>query len=263
VTEPLVLGLALLCYGTAASCAIAGGALDRRLDGAVASLLALGLAAHTLTLAMRWARVGHGPFISMFEVLSSNAWSLALVFFVAYLASRAVRPAAAVALPVVVLLMSWMLSTHPDDGHLPATYRTLWLYAHVAFGKIFLGALLIAAGVAVVMLRRGAAARNDEATSLEGLALRFLALAFAFESLMLVTGAIWAQDAWGRFWAWDPLETWSFLTWLALAGLLHARVTLRVPPRATAALVVCVFVLAFLTFFGTPFVSTALHKGAV
>ena len=98
---------------------------------------------------------------------------------------------------------------------------------------------------------------------MERLALRFVVLAFVFESLMLVTGAIWAQDAWGRYWAWDPLETWSFLTWLSVAILLHARVSFRMAPRATAAMIVSVFAVAFLTFFGLPFVSTALHKGAV
>lgn len=264
MTESAWLGVAVLGYGLAGAAALAGGAIRGRADGAVASLLAGGVAAHTVSLALRWERVGHGPFISMFEVLSSNVWSLSLLFLVAFLKVRAVRPAAAVGLPVIFILMAWMLGTHPDDGHLPATYRTLWLYAHVAFGKVFLGALLVASAVAGLMLlaRLGRRAPADEGPR-ELLVMRFVALAFVFESLMLVTGAVWAQDAWGRFWAWDPLETWSFLTWLAIAMLLHARVTLRVPPAATAAMVVTVFALAFLTFFGVPFVSTALHKGAV
>jgi ABC-type transport system involved in cytochrome c biogenesis permease subunit len=263
--EATWLGLAVGAYGLAGAAALAGAALGRRPDTVTAGLLGAGVAAHTLSLAVRWERVGHGPFISMFEVLSSNVWSLSLLFLAAFLMVRAVRPAAAVALPIIFVLMAWMLVTHPDDGHLPATYATLWLYAHVAFGKVFLGALLVATAVSALMLfaaRKPAPASPDEAAR-EALVLRFLLLAFVFESLMLVTGAVWAQDAWGRFWAWDPLETWSFLTWLAIAILLHARVTMHLPPRATAAMVVTVFALAFLTFFGVPFVSTALHKGAV
>ena len=267
--EATALGVAVAGYGIAGAAALAGAALHRRFDAGVAAPLALGLAAHTLSLALRWDRVGHGPFISMFEVLSSNVWSLTLLFLAAFLRVKRVRPAAAVALPVIFVLMAWMLATHPDDGHLPATYRTLWLYAHVGFGKVFLGALLVATAVSgLLLLGRaqaagpgGGGARDDGA--MERLALRFLVLAFLFESLMLVTGAIWAQDAWGRYWAWDPLETWSFLTWIAIAILLHARVTFRVPPRGTAAMIVAVFALAFLTFFGMPFVSTALHKGAI
>jgi ABC-type transport system involved in cytochrome c biogenesis permease subunit len=261
--ETLALGVAVAAYGSAGAVAIAGHVLGRRMDGAVASLLAAGVLAHTLSLAARWIRVGHGPFISMFEVLSSNVWSLSALFLVAFLAVKAVRPAAAVALTVVFVLMVWMLTTHPDDGHLPATYRTLWLYAHVALGKVFLGALLVATGIAGLMLLRRGRDAQREAPELERLALRFVVLAFVFESLMLLTGAIWAQDAWGRYWAWDPLETWSFVTWICVALLLHARVTLRVAPRVTAAMIVSLFAIAFLTFFGLPFVSSALHKGAV
>jgi ABC-type transport system involved in cytochrome c biogenesis permease subunit len=80
---------------------------------------------------------------------------------------------------------------------------------------------------------------------------------------MLIVGAVWAQDAWGRYWAWDPLETWAFATWLALALVLHARATFRPAPRWHGAMLIAVFVLAFLTFFGVPFISTAPHKGAV
>jgi ABC-type transport system involved in cytochrome c biogenesis permease subunit len=87
--------------------------------------------------------------------------------------------------------------------------------------------------------------------------------ALLFESLMLVAGAVWAQDAWGRFWAWDPLETWAFLTWIALAAAVHARLAWRLTPRVGAWMVLAVFALAFLTFFGLPFVSVAPHKGAV
>lgn len=261
--EAVSLGAAVGCYGIAGCAAIAGHVLGRRIDPAVAALLAAGVAAHTLSLGLRWDRVGHGPFISMFEVLSSNVWSLSLLFLAAFLKVKAVRPAAAVALPVIFVLMTWMLVTHPDDGHFPATYRTLWLYAHVAFGKVFLGALLVATAVSGLLLLGRGRSSGQEAAEMERLALRFVVLAFVFESLMLVTGAIWAQDAWGRYWAWDPLETWSFLTWLSVAALLHARVSFRVTPSATAAMIVSVFAIAFLTFFGLPFVSTALHKGAV
>ena len=80
---------------------------------------------------------------------------------------------------------------------------------------------------------------------------------------MLIVGAVWAQDAWGRYWGWDPLESWAFATWVALAALLHARATLRPSPALHGAWLAGVFVIAFLTFFGVPFISTAPHKGAL
>jgi ABC-type transport system involved in cytochrome c biogenesis permease subunit len=196
-------------------------------------------------------------------------WSLLLVFAVAYWRVRALRPAAAVVMPILFVMMGWLLVASPEAGHLPPTYHTIWLYVHVGLGKIFLGAVLVAVGISGIVLLRSSgigvsrlAALPDD-SRLENLAFRFMVLGFIFESLMLVAGAIWAQSAWGRYWAWDPLETWAFTTWLALAFYLHLRVTTRLRPAFAATAIVAVFVLAFLTFFGVPFVSTAPHKGAV
>jgi ABC-type transport system involved in cytochrome c biogenesis permease subunit len=158
---------------------------------------------------------------------------------------------------------------NPGDGALPSSYHTVWLFIHIGFGKVFLGATLVAVGLAgVILLRktlRGQAwfERLPADDRLDELAYRCMALGFVFETLMLVAGAIWAQDAWGRYWAWDPLETWSFLTWLVLGIALHARATFKLTPRVGASLVIAVFIIAFLTFFGVPFISTSPHKGAV
>jgi ABC-type transport system involved in cytochrome c biogenesis permease subunit len=167
------------------------------------------------------------------------------------------------------MLMAWLVVSSPVEGRLPPTYHTLWLYVHVAFGKVFLGSALVAVGLSGVVLLRAAGLAPagfgalPGAAQLEELAFRFMVLAFVFETLMLVAGAIWAQDAWGRYWAWDPLETWSFLTWLALAFFLHLRTSVKLAPQLGACAIIGLFVLAFLTFFGVPFVSTAPHKGAI
>lgn len=255
--EAPLLWSALLAYVVAGSIAIVALALERRADRGVLALLGLGLILHGAALAARWAAVGHGPFITLFEILSSNVWSLTLIFTLAYWRVPAVRPAAAFVMPVLFILMGWLLVAHPGEGHFPPTYRTLWLYVHVGLGKVFLGAVLVAVGLSGLILARLAA------QGLEELAFRFMAIGFVFETLMLLSGAVWAQDAWGRYWAWDPLETWAFLTWLSLAAFLHARVGFRVGPRASAVMIIGVFVLAFLTFFGVPFISTAAHKGAI
>ena len=255
--EAPLLWSALLAYVVAGSTAIFALALERRAERGILGLLALGLALHGAALAARWIAVGHGPFITLFEILSGNIWSLTLVFTLAYWRVPAVRPAAAFVMPVLFILMGWLLVAHPGEGHFPPTYRTLWLYVHVGLGKVFLGTVLVAVGLSGLILARLAA------QGLEELAFRFMAIGFVFETLMLVSGAVWAQDAWGRYWAWDPLETWAFLTWLSLAAFLHARVAFRVGPRASALMIIGVFVLAFLTFFGVPFISTAAHKGAI
>ena len=259
----------LLAYVAAGSLAIAAAVLGWRPERTVLGLIVAGLALHAVSITLRWARLEHGPFVTLFEILSSNVWSLTLVFAIAYWRVRAVRPAAAVVMPILFLLMAWLLVASPVEGRLPPTYHTVWLYVHVAFGKVFLGAVLVAVGLSGVILLRAAGVAPvacdalPASARLEELAFRFMVLGFVFETLMLVAGAIWAQDAWGRYWAWDPLETWAFLTWLALAFFLHLRATAKPGPAIGACAVIGVFVLAFLTFFGVPFVSTAPHKGAV
>lgn len=272
--ETAALFTALGAYGLAGALALPSlgeptGAHAQRAQAWASIALAAALLLHTLSLATRWQTLGHGPFTTMHEILSSNLWSLALVFMLAWWLVREVRSALLMAMPVLITLAVWLVLADARPGHFPATYATPLLYLHTLVGKLFLGLLLVALALgAVPMLRRSAwgaqrcaglpaDARFDE------LAHRFAAYAFVFETLMLIVGAVWAQDAWGRYWAWDPLESWAFLTWLALAAALHARAALRPAPAVFGAWLVGVFVIAFLTFFGVPFISTAPHKGAV
>ena len=269
MTELWSLWAALVAYVLAGSIAIFGVVLQKRPERAVLLLAVCGLVLHTASILLRWQRLDHGPFVTMFEILSSNLWSLMLAFVIGYWRLPQVRPSAAVVMPILFLMMGWLLMTNPGEGHLPPTYHTVWLYIHIGFGKVFLGAVLVAVGLSGVILMRRTAfgssrfQRLPEDGRLDELAYRCMALGFIFETLMLIAGAIWAQDAWGRYWAWDPLETWAFLTWLTLGASLHARVTYRLTPRTAALLVMAVFAVAFLTFFGVPFISQAPHKGAV
>lgn len=259
----------IVAYVLGGSLAIGAVVFRKRPERAVLALIVLGWLLHTAALAMRWERLGHGPFITMFEILSSNLWSLVLVFALAYWRIPQIRPSAAVVMPLLFIMMGWLMLSSPGEGHFPRSFRTPWLFIHVGLGKVFLGAVLVAVGLGGVVLLRATDTgrkwfvRLPDDGRLDELAYRFLLVALIFDTLMLVAGAIWAQDAWGRYWAWDPLETWSFLTWLALAFTIHLRVTLRPSARLTAALTLTVFMIAFLTFFGVPFISTAPHQGAV
>lgn len=267
--EQLTLWGALLVYVAAGVVAIIGAVFQQDRARWILPLLLLGLTLHAMTIGLRWGRLGHGPFVTMFEILSSNLWSLMTAFVIAYWRIPSIRPIAAVVMPLLFILMGWLILSHPGESPLPATFRTIWLYIHVGLGKVFLGATLVAVGVSgVILLRRwqwtGRLFRDlPDDRRLDALALRLMALGLVFDSLMLITGAIWAQDAWGRYWAWDPLETWAFLTWLLVALALHLRLAIRVSPRGFAWMVMVVFVVAFLTFFGVPFVSQTPHQGVV
>ena len=267
--EMVALWIGVVAYVVTGVTAIAALILKKRPDRFILAALALGLAAHALAIGLRWERLGHGPYVTFFEILSSNLWSLTAIFAFACWRIPRIRPLIAFAMPVLFVLMGWMILLDKSEGPLPATYHTVWLFIHIIFSKLFLGPVLVAVGLSLVILARHAGwggralERFPETAHLDDLAWRFMAIAFVFEILMLITGAIWAQDAWGRYWAWDPLETWAFLTWLMLAISLHARVTFRLKPIHGAGLILTVFVMAFLTFFGTPFISEVPHQGAI
>ncbi len=264
-----ILWAALVIYVIAGTVAIIGVVLRKHPDKVFMFLMTMALALHGVAIGLRWDRMGFGPFITMFDILSSNVFSLLLIFTVAYWRFKPIRPISAVVLPVMFVMMGWLLVVDPADGHFPPTYDTIWLYIHIGFGKIFLGAVLVAVGMSLVILLRGcgigvsrlSSLPND--SSLDELSFRFLAIGFIFDALMLIAGAIWAQDAWGRYWAWDPLETWSFITWLAVAFALHTRITLKPSPKVGAVLVLVVFALAYMTFFGAPFITERPHQGVV
>lgn len=231
--------------------------------------LLLGVVLLAITLGERWLRLGHGPFVNLYELLISQLFSLGLILMLVLWRVPMMRRSALIALLMIWVLGLWVLAIEPQDSVLPPTYHNNWLWAHVGFGKIFLSFCLVGSGLAgVLLLRRWPlSARWFQAmpddSVLDTLAWRFMLIAFIFHSLMLVAGAVWAQDAWGRYWAWDALETSSFLNWLLLGAALHARATFRVPVRVSAFLILVIFIFAFFTYFGAPFYSEAAHKGVV
>lgn len=267
--ELLALWAALTIYAIVGTTAIFSTVLRKRPERVVLGLMWAGVALHTYSLAARWIRIGYPPFNNIFEMLSWNVWGMMLALAIAYWRLPVVRPIAAVVMPIVILVMGWMMMIPIRDTLQPVTYKTVWLFIHIAFIKVFLGATLVAVGLAGVILARQRQfgqrwfERLPPSINLDELAYRCMLLALIFDTLGILAGAIWAQDAWGRYWSWDPLETWSFLTWLFLGLAIHLRINLKLAPHSGAVLVIAVFVLAFFTFFGIPFVSTQLHKGAI
>ncbi|MBC7952852.1 MAG: cytochrome c biogenesis protein CcsA [Rhodospirillaceae bacterium] len=234
----------------------------------LAPVLLLALLVHGAAIVLRWQRLDHGPYVNLFEILSSNVWSLHAALLAVVWALPRLRPILAATLPVLQVLVLWLLTVDAVDAPMPVTYQTVWLPVHVWVGKIFLGIVVVALGAAIVVLLRRLTGRAlfprlPASSALEEVGFRLVLLAFVFECMMLVAGAAWAQDAWGRYWAWDPLETWAFITWLAVALFLHIRVTFRPRPEISALAVVIIFLIAFATFFGMPFISTAPHKGMI
>ncbi len=231
--------------------------------------LVAGVVAFTVAITLRWQQTGSGPFLTLYEVLLSNLFSLGLVIALIYYTVKGARISAMLTLPLLLFLGLWAMSIDATPVPLPATYNTWLLWLHVGVGKIFLGTCMVASGLAGVLLlqyitqskKLGAIIQDDAV--LDIMVWKLMAVAFVFHSMMLIAGAVWAQDAWGRFWAWDSLETWAFITWLVIGLSLHARFTFTWPSWSGWTMAIVIFMLAFLTFFGVPFSSIGPHKGII
>jgi ABC-type transport system involved in cytochrome c biogenesis permease subunit len=267
--ELLTLWSALVGYSLSCALAIFAAVLRKRPERTLLSIMLLSVALHTVAIGARWARLDHVPVSNTFELLSGNVWGLMLAVAAGYWLLPRVRAFAALVMPVVIMLMAWMLLIGKEDSSLPPTYDTIWLYVHIGFLKLFLGSAFVALGIAAIVLLRAAGlggnafAKLPDDSSLDGTAYRCMALALIFDTLGVVAGAIWAEDAWGRYWSWDTLEVWSLVTWLSIGLTLHVRASFRTRPATNSLLIVATWAIAFFTFFGIPFVSTTLHKGMV
>jgi cytochrome c-type biogenesis protein CcsB len=227
---------------------------------------ALGLLPHAAALLLRYVAVGHGPYMMKYEVLSSNAW-IAIAMLLVFLWRRpGWAPVALVVLPLSILMLGFGLFSNPEARNLPPTLRSLWLVFHVLFNKLAVGAFLLSTGAAVVLLRKlnGAAGplldKLPDAGLLETYTVRLVGFGFVFWTTTIGAGAIWANQSWGRYWGWDPIETWSLVTWLCYAALLHTRLFFRLNARATAWGTIACCAVSVLTVLVFPFIFPSLHS---
>lgn len=225
-----------------------------------------GLAPHSAALALRWATVGHGPYMMKHEVLSSNAWVAVVLLLAICWRRREWSPLALVVLPAGILMIGFGLFTHPEARDLPPTLRSIWLVFHILFTKLAVGSFLLSFAAAVLLLQKLAGRQSaflqrvPDVDLLEAYMTRFVGFGFIFWSTTIVAGAIWANQSWGRYWGWDPIETWALVTWLCYGTLLHLGHFFRPGARIMAWLTVACFGVSLLTAFVFPFLIPSIHS---
>ncbi|MCX7775907.1 MAG: cytochrome c biogenesis protein CcsA [Spirochaetaceae bacterium] len=135
-----------------------------------------------------------------------------------------------------------------------------WLVLHVSF--TFIGEIFFAVGLVTAILQL--AARDEERRRrFDRLTYTSIAIGYPiFTAGALVFGAIWAENAWGRWWGWDPKETWALITWLTYTAYLHFRLVRKNTSKLMPMLVILGFLIAMFTFFGVNFLLKGLHSYA-
>ncbi|MGB4582258.1 MAG: cytochrome c biogenesis protein CcsA [Coriobacteriia bacterium] len=231
-TEIIVMWAAVTLYALSAVGLIVG-YVFRKPTLVTASLfvVAAGLAVHAGAIGVRWVRVGHGPYLGFYEVVSSFAFVSALVFLVLAWRSKGFRIVGTVLMPLSFLAMGAAMMAPTADMDLTGTLASYWLGIHVAFAKLAYGSFITSFAFAVMYIALSRRPGDPEASEskllrFDDLTFKFLAAGFIFLGIMIVAGAIWANEAWGRYWGWDPIETWSLISWFCYAIAIHLRVTM-------------------------------------
>jgi cytochrome c-type biogenesis protein CcsB len=204
-------------------------------------LTALGLGAHILGVVSRGLAVHRVPWGDMYEFVTTVTCVAVAFFFVLMLRYRAYRLGLFVLGPVVVLLGLAETVIYTPAGQLPPALQSYWLAIHVTSITLATGAFVVAALFTAVYLladrhaKRAAAGLPTRAGAIfrflpapkmiDQLAYRTVVFGFPLWTFGIIAGAIWADEAWGRYWGWDPTENWAFITWVVYAGYLHARAT--------------------------------------
>ncbi|HVE63490.1 MAG TPA: c-type cytochrome biogenesis protein CcsB [Mycobacteriales bacterium] len=262
-----------------------GAAHPRRgaaVGAAAVALTVLGWVVHAASLTTRGLAVERVPWGNMYE-FSSAVCLAAVTGYLCLLYRQPVRHLGAIVmLPVIVYLgIAGTLLYAPASPLVPAL-NSYWLKIHVAAAAIATGIFMIGFTTTVLYLvqdareRRGRGGVNEQsrmpsvssggrmpsAASLDAVAYSLTAFAFPVWTFAVIAGAVWAEAAWGRYWGWDPKETWAFITWVLYAGYLHARPLPRWHGRRAAGVAVVAFVALMFCYFGVNLWISGLHSYA-
>lgn len=223
------------------------------------SLLA-GIGAHSVSLVFRTAKSGHVPVTNMFESLSFFSWTCVLIFLI-FRARYGVKILGAFVAPFVLALMLYASTMPMKIVPIEPVLRSPWLPLHAVsafFGNGFL-AMAFLAGVMYLIQEDRIKKKKvpgkiflmlPSLDMLDKLGYDALKLGFPLLTLTIITGAMWSQQVWGKYWHWEPKQTWSLITWLVYAALLHQRLNAGWRGRKAAIMIVIGFVAVIFTFIG-------------
>lgn len=207
----------------------------------------------SIALGLRWLEVGHGPYHNFYEVLISDIWVALLLF--GYLSYKIpdFRKGALFAYPSAMIIIAYAIFQTPQQKGLPPSYATFWLVIHVIFAKLSYGSSFLSAIAAVLFL-------NNKKEVYQTWQYRLAGLAFLNLGVMIASGAVWAYRAWGRFWGWDPIETWALISWLIYAFYLHLWRVHNWRGNRAAWLAVISFLMVLISFFCLKFLYPSVHE---
>ncbi|NTU47608.1 MAG: c-type cytochrome biogenesis protein CcsB [Syntrophobacteraceae bacterium] len=245
--------------------------------GSVFGLVTLGI--QTAGIVLRWIEsyqmgYGHAPLSNLYESLVFAAWAIILIYLTLELRTKQ-RVLGVLPTLFALLAMAYASFSKGIDSSiqplLPAL-KSNWLIAHVITCFLGYAAFAVSTGISIVYLIQRAQKANPHPTGifamlpsqreLDEFNYQMVLFGFLWLSLGIITGSVWANSAWGTYWSWDPKETWSLITWLIYAALLHARTMQGWRGKRVAWISLIGFGCVLFTYFGVNFLLSGLHSYA-
>jgi cytochrome c-type biogenesis protein CcsB len=233
----------------------------------------LAAAAHLATAVTRALEAGRLPWGNMYEfVVMATFVGVAAWLAIAFLHPEVRHLGLFVTLVLVLLTGVAGLVLHTPVGPVVPALDSYWFVVHIGAAALSSGLFLVGfAATVMYLLRAGydAGKRGGlypfgryiaDAEAVERLAFRMHAFAFPIWTFAVAAGSIWAEAAWGRYWGWDPKETWAFISWIVYAGYLHARATPSVQRRTAAWIAIIGWATMLMNLFGVNIFFTGLHS---
>lgn len=237
-----------------------------------------GFVVQTTAIALRWKESydlgrGHAPLSNLFESVVFFSWTIILIFLILDFKYK-YRAVGFFVVPFALLGMAWaQLGLDSGIEPLVPALQSNWLLYHVITCFLGYAAFAVACGLSIMYLIRE---RQEDSSAgspaggiismfpsikvLDDLNYKAIMIGFPLLTLGIVTGAAWANYAWGTYWSWDPKETWSLIVWFVYAAFLHARITRGWVGRRAAILSVVGFAATIFCYLGVNLFLSGLHS---
>ena len=239
-----------------------------RLAGAAALLQTVGLVLHSAAILLRGLAAGRLPLTNQYEFATCFAWGLCLVSLI-FIRRFRFPMLGAFAAPVIFLIIGYAAMQSKEIHELMPALRSNWLGVHVSTAIIAYGAFGVSFVLSIIFLIRDRLRDSSfwdrhvpTHEKLDLISYRSVCLGLLFLTFTILTGAIWAERAWGSYWSWDPKETWSLVTWIVYAVYLHLRIRRGWRGEAAAVFAAVGFVCVIFTYIGVNTFLPGIHSYA-
>ena len=274
--ESRYVGICIFIYLSSWVSYLAYAAFRRKAAGVVGDVLvAAGVLLQTLAIGLRWWEshrlgFGHVPLSNLYESMVFFSWTLAILYLLAT-AKFKNRILGAFVMPLVFLSVASTSLMNQEIQPLMPALQSNWLTAHVVTCFLGYAAFAVAFTFSLLYLLKTTGPARQEAVSgkilpstdlLDEFSYRMISIGFPLLSLGIITGAAWANSAWGSYWTWDPKETWSLIVWLIYAAYLHARISRGWKGKRAAWLSIVGFSATIFCYLGVNLLLSGLHSYA-